>query len=250
MAQAAGIPADQIQRLNPNALGELIQYAQSRQQAAPAVPAQAPAEPEFDLGLSEDQQEEFGPELMGVLNKIGKETQKELREVKAKLASYEQRESQRTESQVAHSIETAIASLDPAYRELVGQGTWEQVAQAAPDAVRKRKFVLESLQAQGLNFWTASPQEIRDRIKAQIDVDFGPRQAAPANGNQPPPGVTKEQWAQAGSPPPTSSRNGNELPKREGTPIEDRYSGAITEEEVADEKIRASLRRRKQPQQA
>jgi len=244
MAQNVGLNDAQIARLSPDALGEAIQTINSYRAAQPpAAPPPPEPEPVFDLGLTEEQQEEFGPELMAVLNKLGGQTAKELREVKNELATYKQREVQRTEAQLFKSIDDAIGSLDPAYHSVIGGRSAEEVLRADPRAFARREFVLKALQQEGLNFWTASPAEIRDRIKAQVDAEWGPRQTVPA-GNQTPPVVTREQWNQGGSPPPTHRRVENDLPPREGDSIEDRYNGAITAQEIEDAKINQFFGRR------
>lgn len=244
MAQNAGLNNEQIARLSQDALGEAIQTINSYRAAQPPAPPPAPEpEPVFDLGLTEEQQEEFGPELMAVLNKLGSQTAKELRDVKKELATYKQREVQRTEAQLYRSIDDAIGGLDPAYHAVIGGRNVDEVLKTDPRAFARREFVLKALQQEGLNFWTASPAEIRDRIKAQVDAEWGPRQPVPA-GNQTPPVVTREQWNQAGSPPPTHRRVQNDLPPREGDSIEDRYNGALTAAEVEDAKINNFFGRR------
>lgn len=250
LAKSSGFTQEQIDRLDTNALGEGVRFAQARQQQAPPQPVQPaplpepPPEPVFDLGLSEEEKSAFDPEFIKLLNKVGLAAEKKAAALEQRLAQYEHREVQRTQFQVASAIDQAISGLGTEYHNLIGAGQGHEVMQTNPDAFRKRKFVLETLQQAGLNFMTASPAEIQARIKAQVDADWGMKPAQTVN----PPIVTKKEWDRAGSPPPTHRTGKDNLPPREGSKVEERYQGALTEEEVEDERIMASLRRRKQPQ--
>lgn len=256
LAKTSGFTQEQIDRLDTNALGEGVRFAQARglnqqqpQAPPPAAPVQSqapPPPPEFDLGLTDDQKEEFGPELMGVLTKIGQATAQKTAALEQRLAQYEHREIQRSQVQVMNAVDMAITSLPPEYQQILGAGPGVEVMQTMPEVWERRRFVLESLQANGLNYQTASPAEIQARIKTKVDSHWGIKPAAPVN----PPVVTKQQWDGFGSPPPTQRTGPDNLPARDGTKVEDRYNDALTDEEAEDERIRASLRRRKAPQPA
>lgn len=249
LAKTSGFTQEQIDRLDTNALGEGVRFAQARQQQAPphpvqpAAPPEPPPEPVFDLGLSEEEKNAFDPEFIKLLNKVGLAAEKKAAALEQRLAQYEHREVARTQFQVASAIDQAISGLGPEYQSLIGAGQGHEVMQTNPDAFRKRRFVLETLERAGLNFMTASPVEIQARIKAQVDADWGPKPASVS-----PPVVSKKEWDRAGSPPPTHRAGPDNLPPRDGSKVEERYQGALTEEEAEDERIYASLRRRKQPQ--
>lgn len=246
MATDLGFEPADIEAMDSASLGVAMRYAQRapRQQPNQAPPPEP--EPEVDLGLTPEQLEEFGPDMIGVLTRIAKQNAVKSRDLEKRLGQYEQREIARTRDQAFSTIDEAISSLPAEYTTILGAGQGHEVLKASPGAFRKRKMVLDSLAAEGLNFATAPMNVIRERIRARTEEDFAGLIKKPAPAANPP-AITREEWNRGGSPPPTQRNGGSELPPREGGSIEDRHRGAVTEEEIADEKIRASLRRRKQP---
>lgn len=254
LAETVGFTPEQIERLDTNALGEGVSVMQARvaqqpAQAPPAAPAapppQAPPPPDFDLGLTDDQKEEFGPELMGVLTKIGQAAEQKAAALEQRLAQYEHREVQRTQSQMINAVDMAIASLPAEYQAIIGAGPGLETMTTAPKAHERRLFVLQALERADPSVWNKSPAEIQARIKEKMADHWGITAAAPAK-----PVVTRDQWDRGGSPPPTQRTGHDNLPPLEGRKPTDRFQEQLTEEELEDEHILASLRRRKQPQPA
>ena len=196
----------------------------------------------MDLGLTPEQEEEFGPEMMSVLKKIATDNAKKTQELESRLGQYEQREVARTRDQLVSAIDTAIGGLGKEYAAAIGEGDVNSIKAKDPDAFRRRMFVLQTLEGKGLNFRTASASAIQEAIKAQVEKDFpGMVKAQAPNPN--PPVVTKDQWDRGGSPAPTQ-RRGSAEPPAEGS-AGDRNRGPVTEDDVADERIFAMLRKRK-----
>lgn len=253
MATELGFLPEDVEAMDGNSLGIAMRAAQrmpARQTPATPPPPPAPEpEPTVDLGLTPEQIEDLGPDMIGILTNMAKKQAIQTRELEKRLGMHEQNQAMRDQNEVFRTIDEAINGLGAEYAAILGSGQGHQVYKTSPGLFRKRKFVLDSLAAEGLNFQTAPLSVIQQKIKARTDEDFG-TQAKPGQKPATPPVVSKQDWDRGGSPPPTQRNGGNELPPREGGSIEDRYRGAVTSEEIEDEKIRASLRRRKRPQQA
>lgn len=252
MALGLGFTQDEISRSTADSLGNAVALMQRRgvQQQAPATPP-APPDPKQLLGITEEEEEEFGPVAMGVLTRMATENAKNKQELEARLAQYEQREQVRSRDQMATTLETAVGGLGDEYSAVLGKGTLPELMKTNYDAYRRRHWVLTNLQREGVDFLSAPVEVIRQKLREQVERDFPGMvkpgtPAAPNPAEMAKPRFTAEEWAKSGSPPPTQRTGGNELPARQGGDIEDRHRGAITDEEVADEQIRKSLRRRQQ----
>lgn len=246
MAANLGFTKEEIDRSDADSLGNAVALAQwhrsaPQQQPAPQAPAPPPAEVKVDLGLTPEQEEEFGPEMLAVLTKIAKDSAKKNQELEARLGQYEQREQARTRGQLISTLDTAINGLGKDYATVMGDGDAGHIMQNNPAAHRRRIFVLTTLENKGLNFLTASAATIQEAIRAQIEEDF-PGMVKPAAPTTNPPAVTRDQWDRGGSPAPTQRRGSNEPPPLEAG---GRDQGPITEDDVADERILAMLRKRK-----
>ena len=253
VALGLGFTQQEIENADADSLGRAVSLSQRRSAVAAQKPPEVapPPEPKIDLGLTAEQEEEFGPEMMGVLKKIALDNAKAKQELESRLARYEQNEQARTRSQLETTLDNAFSTLGKEYATVMGDGDGAHIIRNDPASHRRRMFVLTTLQNKGLNFMTASAKAIQDAIKAQVEEDFPGMVQKPAAPAKPgsreltEPAIARELWDRGGSPPPTQRRGSAEPPPRQGGDIEDRHRGAITEEEIADEKIFASLRNRK-----
>lgn len=250
-----GFTQQEIEGSDTESLGRAVSLAQrhitrsNQQQQAPPSP---PPEPVVNLGLTKEQEEAFGPDAMAVFNKLAMENAKNKQEFEARLAQFEQREQVRSQSQMINTLESAVSALGDGFEGVLGKGTLADLMKTDPASYERRHFVLTSLQRQGLDYLSAPVDVIREQIRRKTEELFPGmvKAAPPANpAEMEKPLVSKDVWNKAGSPPPTQRTGGNEPPPRQGGDIEDRHRGAITEEEIADEKIMGSLRRRTQERQ-
>jgi hypothetical protein len=246
-----GFTQQDIETSDADTLGKAVALAQRHSAAAQQPkpePPPPPPELKIDLGLTPEQEEEFGPEMMGVLKKIATDGAKAQQALEAKLAQYEQKAQTRDRDQMINTLESAVSGLGEEFAGVLGKGTLAELMHKDQASYRRRHFVLTTLQQQGLDYLSAPVEVIRERIRKQVMEDFpGMVKAAPAPAKPPanPQVVTKDQWDRGGSPAPTQRNGANEPPPREGGSVEDRHRGAITAEEIEDERIRGMLRKRK-----
>jgi hypothetical protein len=182
MAADFGIPQPEIDATDPEVLEETLihlnrQLLADRQRfitqpptapaaAAPAAPAQAAAPEKFDLGIPPEVMDSLDPSISGALKKLADEVQ-ELRGLKGKLGTIEQREQQREFNSFQERCDSAFAK----HEAILGKGSFGELNQQGPE-LRRRQAVLDTAQRDNPRI------PFEKRIERAVEALFGKQPVA------------------------------------------------------------------------
>lgn len=198
LAAELGIPAHEIEALDPDVADERVyQLTRSRltsPASPPPPPAPEPKEEEYDLGIDES---EYDEGLVKALKSMGKKFLSENKALKAEIEKMNAEKAQQSQSQAVNAIDDAFAKAG--MDSFFGKGGRLALADDSFELMR-RQTVLSSLQKKPINDMT-----LADAIKTRAKELFGvePQQEKPAGAKQAPPSYTPEQWAAGGVAKPT-----------------------------------------------
>ena len=182
MAADFGIPQPEIDATDPEVLEETLihlnrQLLADRQRfitqqptapaaAAPAAPAQPAAPEKFDLGIPPEVMDTIDPSIANALKKLADEVQ-ELRGLKGKLGTIEQREQQREFNSFQERCDNAFAK----HEAVLGKGSFGELNPQGPELLR-RQAVLDTAQRDNPRI------PFEKRIERAVEALFGKQPVA------------------------------------------------------------------------
>lgn len=209
-----------LERQADESRARLVQEGQVR------TPPPAPEpEPELDFGINPETGKPYTEEeLDGPMLRVLKAQEKRLREQEKAIAARDQRDGERSRKQSFAELDDAFESLGEDDAKLFGSGPMSEITEEAHRV--RRKAIVDQAK---IDFSTATPKQIRAKIKAARDLLYGAAPAAQAdpydlnkkkNGKtvEEPPvrgkRISPEDWNRGGLIPPTR-REAEELPDGE-----------------------------------
>lgn len=220
LAKSFGFDDDDMKAMSSEALGRAITRAQKRdaewnqrlqsqrpQSQQPVKPAEP--EPEIDFGINPEEHDEKVVSAFNKAKSLHTETQKELRDLRKKLAENEERERARSQQQAIQIADDAFEALGPEYEEYFGKGSLADI-QSNPTILRRRVL---ALQETGLDVSVASGKQLLNKLKKVADEVLGVKPKAkdpepepePRNGRP-----TRRDWDRGGTAVPTQRSNAEE----------------------------------------